>query len=101
MNRLTAYALGAALGLGMLATNAQASDDQVHWGEIGYISPATLEIGIDNQLFRLDSSFQIRGMGEADRLQLLNALKPGMRVHYKTSGAGGTGNILEMQIQAD
>lgn len=101
MNRLTAYVLGAALGLGVLAGGAQASDDQVHWGKIGYISPTTLEIGIDNQLFRLDSSFQVHGMGEADRLQLLNALKPGMRVHYKTSGANGTGTILEIQVQAD
>lgn len=101
MNRLTAYALGAALGLGMLATNAQASDDQVYGGKIGYISPASLEIGIDDQLFRLDSNFQIRGMGDADRLQLLNTLEPDMRVHYKTSGADGTGNILEIQVQAD
>lgn len=101
MNRLAAYVLGAALGLGVSTTNTQASDGQVHWGKIGYISPSTLEIGIDNQLFQLDSSFQIRGMGEADRLQLLNALKPGMRVHYKTSGADGTGKILEMRVQAD
>lgn len=100
MIRLRQCALAAALALGTLQASAE-SDDQRGDGQISYVNPATLEIGIDNRLYRLDNGFVIHGFGNTGRAQQVNALRPGMYIDFDTSGPAGSGTITEIRIRVD
>ena len=100
MTRLIRCALAVALGFGALQASAESNENRGN-GQISYISPATLEIGINKEVFRLDSGFRIHGLGEADRVELLNALELGMYVQFRTSSPDGTGTIQEIWVRAD
>lgn len=87
-----------ALMAGMqVASASEESDKQYKYGRISYINRATLEIGINDVLYRLDGSFKIIGLGEGDRVQLLNSLEPGMAVDFRLS-EGTSGSIEELVI---
>lgn len=100
MSRLIRCALAVALGLGTLQASAE-SDQNRGDGQISYVNPATLEIGIDDRLFRLDSGFVVHGFKHSDRARQISALRPGMNIEYVTTGPGDSGTIKEIRIRAD
>ena len=100
MNRLIRGALAMALGLGTLQASAGSDENGGH-GQISYVNPVTLEIGIDDRLFRLDSRFVIHGFKSSDRAKQLSKLRPGMHIDYTTSGSNGSGTIQEIRIRVD
>lgn len=77
------YVLALALGLSV----AQASADNSFAGSVDYISPATLEIGISGQLYKLDNNTQIQGTTGADLVQRMNSLAVGMQVRGERSSS--------------
>lgn len=101
MTRWTSYTLALALSLGVLQASAELPDTALSGGKISYLNPATLEVGIGNNVYRLDSGFRIHGLGDADRVALLNALEPGMHIRFSTSGPAGTGTIQEIWVRLD
>ena len=100
MSRLIRAALAVALGFGTLQVSAGSDENRGH-GKIGYLNPATLELGIGDRLFRLDSGFVVHGFEHLDRAGQINALHPGMVVQYVTSGPGPSGTITEIRIRVD
>ena len=100
MNRLIRYALAMALGFGTLQASAE-SDENRGDGQISYVNPVTLEIGINDRLFRLDSRFVVHGFETSDRAKQLGILRPGMHIDYTTSGSYGSGTVQEIRIRVD
>lgn len=100
MIRVKQCTLAAVLALGTLQASAD-PDDQRGNGQISYVNPASLEIGINDRLYRLDSGFVIHGFGNTDRAQQVNALRPGMYIDFVTSGPAGSGMITEIRIRVD
>lgn len=101
MAKWMSYTLALLLGLSVLQVYAESPDTALLGGKISYLNPATLEVGIGKNVYRLDNGFRIHGLGDADQITLLNALEPGMHVRIRTSDPDGAGTIQEIWVRLD
>lgn len=78
---------------------AGAQEVEVRSGYIGYVSVGSLELGIGEDLYRVDSSTKIHGTEATDLLKAMSELKIGTGVSFSIRTDGRGALIRELWLQ--